>query len=231
MLDTPQDHVPYAEDPLKHANSESWFRLISDVNPPSILVVIDSWLGFKLRNQVKAEDVWQDTLLEAWRDRENCAWQGVRAFRSWLLTIARRRIYRLAQEQNAEKRGGKVDVITMSILSGDDESPGYAGPIRSTTPSRAARDRETSLILRETLNSLPDDLRVVVRLRLFEDLKVEEVAQRLKLGTSAVRHRFRKGVALYRRRLVALMSREELSDSATPDAKDQPPPDVPGCGL
>jgi RNA polymerase sigma factor (sigma-70 family) len=52
------------------------------------------------------------------------------------------------------------------------------------------------------LDALPDDLREVVRLRLFEELTLEEIAARLNLGVSGVRHRFRRGGTLYQQALV-----------------------------
>ncbi len=55
------------------------------------------------------------------------------------------------------------------------------------------------------LEEVPPELREVVRLRSLEELTVEEVAERLGIGTSAVKHRFRKGSEIYRRRLLALL--------------------------
>ena len=54
-----------------------------------------------------------------------------------------------------------------------------------------------------------------MRLRLFEELSCEEAAERLKLGISAVKHRFRKGGTLYRQRLDHLLSSRRLPP-ATP---------------
>ena len=67
--------------------------------------------------------------------------------------------------------------------------------------------------MRGALANLPDDVRDVVRLRLFEQLPVDEIAQRLNLGPAAVRHRFRKGAELYQQRLVAELGTRSLSIS------------------
>ncbi|MEZ6016170.1 MAG: sigma factor-like helix-turn-helix DNA-binding protein [Planctomycetota bacterium] len=61
--------------------------------------------------------------------------------------------------------------------------------------------RERAEVMRAALESLPEALREVVRLRLFEERAVEEVAAALGLGESAVKHRFLKGLGLYRDRL------------------------------
>ena len=57
----------------------------------------------------------------------------------------------------------------------------------------------------KSLEDLPEEVREVVRLRLFEDQEIAEIAEKLSLGESAVRHRFRKGAELYRERLRALL--------------------------
>jgi DNA-directed RNA polymerase specialized sigma24 family protein len=94
--------------------------------------------------------------------------------------------------------------------------------LQSTTPSRIAAHRERSEVLREALASLPDELRDVVRLRLFEDLTCEQVAERLGLGVSAVKHRFRKGGALYRERLAHLASEPRGRPLPSGDGSERP---------
>jgi len=59
-------------------------------------------------------------------------------------------------------------------------------------------------------------VRDVVRLRLLEQLPVEEIAQRLQLGASAVRHRFRRGAELYQKYLMAELATR--SQSISPEA-------------
>jgi DNA-directed RNA polymerase specialized sigma24 family protein len=67
--------------------------------------------------------------------------------------------------------------------------------------------------MRAALAGLPDDVREVVHLRLFEQLAVEAIAQRLGLGVSAVRHRFRKGAELYQQRLTAELGTRSVAIS------------------
>ena len=78
-------------------------------------------------------------------------------------------------------------------------------PAGSTTPSKLAAYREQAEVMRSALESLPEEFRDVVRLRLFEHCALEEIAERLGLGASAVRHRFRKGSELYLSRLRAAL--------------------------
>jgi DNA-directed RNA polymerase specialized sigma24 family protein len=57
--------------------------------------------------------------------------------------------------------------------------------------------------MQPALGELPEELRGVVFLRVFEELPMAEVATRLGIGLSAAKHRFRKGIEVYRRLLRA----------------------------
>ena len=60
--------------------------------------------------------------------------------------------------------------------------------------------------MRDALAALPVDVCEVVRLRLFEQLQIDEIAERLQIGPSAVRHRFRRGAELYKAALTAALA-------------------------
>ncbi len=199
--------------PLASDAPDVWDRLIAAVGPASLLVTIDARMGDGLRARATAEDIWQETLLHAWRDRARCEWRGLPNFRRWLLQVAENRIRDLRDALAADKRGaGRVQVS----LDRDSEvrrgGSDYAGPARTTTPSRAAIDRERAAVMAEALARLPAELRDVVRLRLFEDLETPEIAAHLGLGVSAVQHRFRKGVVLYYRTLRSVLSGTTSAD-------------------
>ena len=60
----------------------------------------------------------------------------------------------------------------------------------------------------QAIGGLPEDLAEVVRLRLFDERTVPEIAKLLDVGESAVKDRFRKGAMSYRKRLSSLLSPE-----------------------
>jgi RNA polymerase sigma factor (sigma-70 family) len=203
--------------PLHSDDPRVWDRLIETVGPASILVVIESRMSAALRNRITPEDIWQETLLHAWRDRLNFEWRGVKSFRSWLLTIADRRIRDAAQYERAQKRGGGITTSPFSTLRNrrtEDSPPDFPGPAGSTTPSKVAMHGEQAAAMRVALESLADDVRDVVRLRLFEQITVEQIAERLGISPPAVRHRFRKGAQAYRRRLMAELSTRSVTISS-----------------
>jgi len=194
--------------PLREGDPREWDRLIESVGPASLIVAIAEKMGPLLRARLEPCDVWQEVLLLAWRDRAPFEWRGPASFRSWLLTIADHRIRDLLQYETAEKRGAAAPTVRLDPAPRSDRASSssdsvFAGPIATTTPSRAASLREEANAMRDALAGLDDELRDVVRLRLFEERPIEEIARELGLGESAVRHRFRRGLEEYGRRLRA----------------------------
>lgn len=198
------------QNPLASDSAEVWDRLIEAIGPASILVVIESRLSDSLKRQISADDIWQEALLHVWRDRHKCTWRGVKAFRAWVLSIIENRIRDYADYAGAGKRNSGSAPVMFSTLeqprSNDASGSLFAGPAGSTTPSRVAIYREQAAAMQTALNSLPDNVREVVRLRLFEQLSVQDVAERLELTPSGVRHRFRDGSALYQSRLTSALA-------------------------
>jgi RNA polymerase sigma-70 factor (ECF subfamily) len=74
------------ENPL-HSNAGAWNELIEAVGPASLLVVIESRLSSALRRQATAEDILQEALMHAWRDRASFEWRGLKSFRAWLRKV------------------------------------------------------------------------------------------------------------------------------------------------
>ena len=194
--------------PLTVDSPAAWDALIDSINPAALLVVIESRMSISLLQRLTAEDVFQETLLHAWRDRQAIQWQGPRAFRSWVLSIADNRIRDLADRESAKKRGGDAVPVPLDRHGGpstNSASESLAG-MTSTTPSRVAIRREQAAAMSAALAALPEDVREVVRLRLFEQLTMEEIAAQLGMGLSAARHRFRKGAEEYQARLRGIAS-------------------------
>ncbi len=172
-----------------------------------MLVCIEARMGVRLREHLTAEDIWQETLLHLWRDRANVEWRGYPALRQWLLTVAENQIRNATDRVDTVRRGGGQALLRLGDAgdSRDETLP----PATSTTPSGLAVLREQAAAMREALTRLPDELREVVRLRLFEELPVADVAARLGLGESAVKHRFRRGATLYEAHLRSLATRRD----------------------
>ena len=180
-------------DVLNDDSPEAWERIVDSLGPASMLVCIRDRMSDPLLADLSPEDIWQETLLHVWRDRSKHDWRGMRSFRQWVLRIAENRILNAVDTIQTLKRGGDKARVELPSESGLVPPP----MVDSMTPSRIASAREQADAMRTALESLPEELIEVVRLRLFEETPVLEVAERLGIGESAVKHRFRKGAALY----------------------------------
>lgn len=209
------------DNPLASDDPGAWNELIDSIGPASLLVVIERRMGLSLRDRYSAEDVLQEGLLCAWRDRAKVEWRGVRAFRSWVLSIIDNRIRDLADREGALKRGGGAGSVSIGSL-GTASREVVLGSGVTTTPSRLAVYREQAEAMREALAGLGEDVREVVRLRLFEQRSVAEIASVMEMGESAVRHRFRKGADEYHRRLIASLAGSSTRDRLR-QAEEEPP--------
>ncbi len=189
--DEPEGETSPLADPAR------WERLIEEVRPAAFLVVIASSMSKALREHCSPEDIWQETLAQAWNARHEHRWQGATAFRAWLFEIARNRIRDAARRLRTDKRGAGRPAARLSDLeSGRSGSAGRLPP-DSSTPSRFLMHAERAEAMHKALAELPPDLAPIVRMHLLEELTMDVIAERLGIGVSAAWRRFRKGTELY----------------------------------
>ncbi len=182
-----------------HRDTSAWGSLIETLESGTLLGAISASMSQKLKQQYTIEDIWQETLFMAWRDGEQHEWTGIRSYRAWVLSIARNRIRDAVEHAGAKKRGGDITINSFSALApGDDDSIGRLLPPGSTTPSRVAAHAERIHAMEEALNSLPNELRDVVRLSLFDELPIREVAVHTGASESTVKRRLLDGATRYR---------------------------------
>jgi len=203
-------HPPPRDGQAPHQDPTEWGRLVESLDIASIFVVIASWLGPRLRSQISVEDIWQETLWCSWRDREQHEWRNLSAWRMWLLSIAKNRVRDTGRTLSRQKRGGEQRTDAFSSLV-DRESVSSLLPPGSTTPSRVAGLRERARAMELALESLEPDLRIVVQLRLFEEVPMRDVAEQLNLPLSTAKERLLRGVTRYRHQLRQLLGSEESS--------------------
>ncbi|MFN0207819.1 MAG: RNA polymerase sigma factor, partial [Planctomycetota bacterium] len=171
----------------------------------SILVVTDRWMGARLKNYCSAEDVWQESLFHAWRDREKHEWRDIRSYRNWILTIIKNRIRDFSDQLGSDKRGGTRETLNFSFLiKSGEQTISQILPGRSTTPSAVAAYGEKAKKMEAALAKIPEDCEPVVRLHLFEELAMDEVGRQLGIPESTAWYRFRKGAHAYAKELAFL---------------------------
>lgn len=208
--------MPVPTDPQPHLDPASWGELVDSLDIAGIFVVMSSWLGPKLRGQVALEDLWQETLWLAWRDRKQHEWRGLSAYRSWLLTIAHNRVRDVARSLGRLKRGGATGTALFSHLAAEQGRDSSYLPPASTTPSRLVGHRERAAVMQRALDGLDEDAREIVRLRLFEEVPTRAIAERFGLPLSTTKERLLRGMQKYRRLLRRNLADDSLVTPADP---------------
>lgn len=136
-----------------------------------------------LRDARDAEDVLQETFVQAWRDARR--FDATRAsVRSWLFTIARSRaLDRWRSRRSFEKRVATTDASAL------------AGAAAAEDPVAAADVRD---FVARALSRLNENEQAVLKLAYFEGLTQEEIAARLNEPLGTVKSRTRSGLAKLR---------------------------------
>ncbi len=120
-----------------------------------------------------AEDLVQETLVEAWRSLSR--FDGRCQFSTWLYGILRHRFLKGRRKQNAAR------------LSAPD-APGQV-PCTPHTPSSSAEASEDARRVRRAVASLPEVHRLVVELRFFAGATLDEIAAALDCPLGTVKSR------------------------------------------
>ena len=212
MLDTsPQSTLePLSPNPLVSNNAADWQNLVADLNPPALLLFIESRMSDKLRLQHSPEDIYQEALSQAWGERESIEWKGVRAFRVFVKVLVERVIVDLANHDGRLKR---TDSDSREKTGNAPQNGSRAVrplgelPAATATPSRAAIYRERAAAMQAALDRLPYEQRELLRMRIIEDQQLEDIARAMGIGMGAVRHRLFRAAEAYAMALNAGRSR------------------------
>lgn len=145
-----------------------------------------SWLRLALSpalaRRVSAEDLLQETLLEATRKIASFEPRGPASFYAWLVAIGRFKIAEAQRALQAHKRAREEE------LQREPENP-------ATSPSLGAMRRESAEALWAALAELPPEQAEAIRLRYLEGLPLGEAAARLGRSEAALKALVTRGFA------------------------------------
>src|SRR5436305_1689790 len=132
-------------------------------------------------NPTVAEELAQDTLVEAWRCLSR--YHGKCQFFTWLCAIMLNRFRNLRRNDD---RGG--------IFRSDGSSKGMADPFEhlvapEEAPDEAAEAREQATVVMQCINSLPPKQQQVVYLRFYVDESLEAIGAALGCSVGTVKSR------------------------------------------
>jgi RNA polymerase sigma-70 factor, ECF subfamily len=145
----------------------------------------------------EAEDLVQATLLRAYERIGLYRPEKDASFAAWLRTIAENIWKNTVRERRAAKRSAPGEVAGLpagesggeaSAASATDRRPAGDPPRdERPNPEEAVLAHERTRVLREALDSLPPGMRHCTELRLFADLKYQEIANLTGIGLNSVR--------------------------------------------
>lgn len=198
-----------------NAADAAFFALLAETTPTLLR------LAAALVGPDDAEDAVQEAALRAWR-----AWPGLRdpaAAQPWLLRIVgnvcrdwRRGPFGARQRLHAPL-DSMVDERGISAVYGG-QAPGMAA---NTDPGSG--EHADALDVRRVINTLDDDLRLVVVLRYFIGMDATAIGAALDTPPATIRTRLRRALAVLRKRLDAPLSPPPAAPPVMPPAMPRTP--------
>jgi RNA polymerase sigma-70 factor (ECF subfamily) len=155
--------------------------MLFERNQRRLALLIHYKLSPELRRLTEADDVLQETFLEAFRDINQFRYEKPGCFLGWLSRIADHVIADTARFHGRQKR--RVADLTRFRSVGNPDGP---EPVDSATPSRVFAEKEKLLVLIQRLDQLPEGYRQVILLAKVEGLSTAELAEQLGRTREAV---------------------------------------------
>jgi RNA polymerase sigma-70 factor (ECF subfamily) len=159
------------------------FLALVERHTPVLLKVASALVGF-----ADAEDAAQEAVLRAWRGRESL--RNPDAFRPWLLHIAVNVCREWQRGWFGKHRRANLPLTADStqLLGTLDADPGDS-------------DYASALDLRQAVNGLAPELRMVVALRYYAGMDASEIGVALGVPSPTIRTRLRRALFLLREQL------------------------------
>jgi len=135
----------------------------------------------------ECQDLIQETFLRVHRGIEG--FRGDTRWEHWLFRIAANTAVKAWRHRAAAKRDGPTVPLEAEDL---EDSPSLAagegpGGAEAPAPLRRLLDKERMELLSRAIAGLPAQMRRCVRLRVFQDLDYEEIAEALQISPSTVK--------------------------------------------
>lgn len=141
--------------------------------------LITSLIRKMIKNEDDVQDLVQETFIKVYNSLDK--YQQSFAFSSWL--------YRLASNHCIDfLRKKRLSTISLQFSnSKTDEEQEYEIEDNSNIPDRIMLQAEKSEIIEKAISSLPDNYRLIIRLRHEEDLDYQQIAERMNIPLGTVK--------------------------------------------
>lgn len=153
------------------------------------------------RNKIgnNPDDLVQETMAEAIVSKQR--FEGRASFRSFLLSIARHRLFEHYRKRRVEQKYFEFDAVSVADMS--------------PSPSTQLGERGEQRLLLEALRNIPLNLQIVLELHYWEDLSGPEVADALEIPVDTAYSRLRKAKSVLKKKLEILATSREALHSTT----------------
>ena len=149
---------------LKSGSTEAFKELVEQYRDR----VINTCYGF-LKNKEDAEDIAQEVFIEVYRSIS--AFREESKLSTWIYRIALSKSLDFIRKNNRKKRKGRIQ----KFLSFHKEAAKVSAPA-ANSPETRLENLERVQILRQAVDSLPENQRIAITLNRYEGFSYKEIA-------------------------------------------------------
>lgn len=140
----------------------------------------------RLKDAGKAEDIAQDVFTQLWLRGKN---REIKNLQAYLFTAVRNNVFTLMTREN------RYVPVTESLLDRDQERDGADAELLR---------KEFIIAYEAMIDDLPDQQRIIFRMRYHEEFSTDEIALKLKLSPKTVRNHLGRAIATLRTSLILM---------------------------
>lgn len=150
------------------------FEMLVERHKHSVVGTAAKMLG----SESEADDIGQQVFIRVWKSAAR--YEPSAKFTTWLMTIARNLIF------NEMRRRQRNRLVPMETEQDDAPQQQFADE-GAAAPSEQLLDTELQGAIEEAIASLPENQRIAIVLRRYENMPYEEIAKVLKTSVPAVK--------------------------------------------
>jgi len=135
-----------------------------------------------IQDRTQAEDLSQEVFIRIYKARHT--YEPTAKFSTWVYAITSNLCL---NEIRKQKTAGKVFSLHDVTKSGERERMNGMANGKAVDPSEQIEKEEVAAQVRKVISELPDQQRMAVILRRFEDMSYQEIAKAMKQSVSAVK--------------------------------------------
>jgi RNA polymerase sigma-70 factor, ECF subfamily len=151
------------------------FRELVEAHQSRIIGTIARMLG----DETEAEDVAQQVFLRIWKSAPR--WEPSAKFTTWAFTIMKNLVF------NESRRRSRRSTLPLETRDSEGAYEFQHPDENTKTPDRAILDAEHQDAIENAIASLPENQRIALVLRRYQDVSYEEIADILKVTVPAVK--------------------------------------------